>query len=56
MAKLSNEETDLLKELILNGIRNGNTVNPEPFIPTPKQYKTLHSIMIKLDKKNQAAG
>lgn len=56
MEKLSSQETELLKALILNGIGNGNTVNPKPFIPTPKQYKTLHSIMIKLDKKEQAAG
>lgn len=53
MKKLSSEETELLKALILNGIGNGNTVNPKPFIPTPKQYKTLHSIMIKFDKKNR---
>ena len=56
MEKLSNKEKELLESLILNGIGNGNTVNPKPFIPTPKQYKTLHSIMIKLDKKKQAAG
>lgn len=56
MKKISGEEKELLKALILNGIGNGNTVNPDPFIPTPKQYKMLHSIMIKLDKNEHAVG
>lgn len=53
--KLTYEEKDLLEKLILNGIGNGNTVNPNPFTPTPEQYKILYSIMNKLDKE-QAAG
>ncbi len=56
MEQLLREEAELLKTLILNGIGNGNTVNPKPFIPTPNQYKTLHLIMIKLNKNKQAAG
>ena len=52
--QLSDSEAILLKELVLTGIGNGNTVNPKPFVPTPDQYIKLHSIMKSL--REQAAG
>lgn len=53
--KLTYEEKELLEKIILNGIGNGNTVNPKPFSPTPEQYTMLYKIMNKIDKE-QAAG
>lgn len=47
MKELIYEEKELLKEILLNAIGNGNTVNPKTFIPTPQQYKMLHSIIQK---------
>lgn len=54
MKKLNYDEKELLKSVLLNAIGNGNTVNPKAFVPTPKQYKLLHSIVQKcdLDKKD----
>ena len=49
MRELNCEEKELMEEVLLKAIKNGNTVNPEPFKPTPKQYKMLHSIMGKLE-------
>ena len=53
--KITYEEKELLEKIILNGIGNGNTINPKPFSPTPEQYKVLYKIMNKL-KTEQAAG
>lgn len=45
MKELNYEEKGLLKEVLLNSIGNGNTVNPKAFTPDPKQYKLLHRTM-----------
>ena len=42
-------ELDVLAKVLLNAIANGNTVNPEPFKPTPEEYKLLCGIMCKLN-------
>lgn len=47
--KLSYEDMKLLDKILLLGIKNGNTVNPEPYTPTPKEYKRLYSIRHELE-------
>lgn len=49
MNELNCKEKKLLKEILLNAIGNGNTVNPKAFNPTPEQYKRLYSIMNKME-------
>lgn len=48
MKELNYEEKELLRAVLLNAIGNGNTANPKPFNPTPKQHKQLYSITNKL--------
>lgn len=45
---LKDEEVKLLDKLLLNGIKNGNTVNPETYIPTPEEYRILYDIRNKI--------
>lgn len=42
------EEVKLVDKLLLNGVKNGNTVNPEAFVPTPEEYRLLYSIRNKI--------
>lgn len=42
-------ELDVLAKVVLNAIANGNTINPVAFHPTPEEYRTLCSIMNKLN-------
>lgn len=42
-------EKKLLKEVMLNYIRNGNCVIPVPLAPNPEQYKTACGIFQKLN-------
>lgn len=45
---LTQEEKDLLDKITLMAIGNGNSVSPTAYVPTPQEYKTLHTIRIKL--------
>ena len=42
------EETQLLEELILTAIENGNRVELKAFDPTPDQYKMLFKLRKKI--------
>ena len=46
--EFNNNEKEVLKKMLLNVIKNGNTVNPESFIPNVNEYKVIFSIMNKL--------
>ena len=41
---LSYNETKMLLEMCMIGIKNGNSATPQPFDPTPKQYEMLCGI------------
>lgn len=45
---LTNEEVEILRKCIGQAVKNGNTVNPEAFVPTPDEYKTICSIFDKI--------
>lgn len=45
---LTNKEVETLQKCIGQAVRNGNTVNPEAFVPTPDEYNTICSIFWKL--------
>jgi len=49
MTDLTREEKELLDRITLLAIENGNSVSPQPFDPTPKEYTMLHAIRIKLE-------
>jgi len=51
---LTAEERELLDRLTLQAIGNGNTINPQPFDPTPEEYRMLHTIRIKLGLNRKA--
>lgn len=42
-------EIALLKNVILNSVKNGNTVNPVAFVPTSDEYQLLISILQRID-------
>ena len=44
----TDKEAELIRNIILQAIKNGNTVNPEAFIPTPDEYKAICSIFNKI--------
>lgn len=46
--ELNNKEKETLKKILLNVIKNGNTINPESFVPSADEYKNLFSIMNKV--------
>ena len=46
--EFNNNEKEVLKKILLNAIKNGNTVNLESFIPNGNEYKVIFSIMNKL--------
>ena len=39
--RLSYQEVKMLMEMVSIGIKNGNSVETEPFDPTPEQYRML---------------
>lgn len=42
---LTIKELKLLKALILNAIKNGNRIDPEPYKPKPEEYKLLFELL-----------
>lgn len=42
-------EITLLKNVLLNSVKNGNAVNPVAFVPAPDEYQLLISILQKID-------
>ena len=45
---LTNKEVETLRKCIGQAVKNGNTVNPEAFVPTPDEYKAICSIFTKI--------
>lgn len=45
---LSEKEKKLLKAVLMNAVKNGNTVNHEAFVPNGDQYKDICKIIEKL--------
>ena len=45
---LTNKEDEALRKCIGQAVKNGNTVNPEAFIPTPDDYKAICNIFNQL--------
>ena len=43
-------EITLLKNVLLNSVKNGNTVNPVAFVPTSDEYQLLTSILQKINE------
>ena len=41
---LTNKEIEVLQKCIGLAVKNGNTVRPEAFVPTPDEYKSICSI------------
>ena len=44
------EETKLAYKVIMQAIKNGNSVNPEPFDPNPTEYRLLCKISNELNE------
>ena len=45
---LTNKEVEALRKCVRQAVKNGNTVNPEAFIPTPEDYKAICNIFNQL--------
>lgn len=55
--ELTEEELELLSKIMFNAVKNGNTIYPEVFIPTPEEYKEVCRIISKMELyKNNLGG